>query len=257
MTDARTDLDARRASFLSKADEYERYRPGYPAEAVRWLVGSPTQRVLDLGCGPGKLTAQISEVGHDVVGVDPSLAMLQGARRKGLLVVRATAERLPFRDSSVDVVTAATAFHWFDVERAVPEMRRLLPSGGKVGLVTNMRDESVPWVKALSEIIGSEAAMAVTLGGAEGMEAEFVTKLEGGGLFTDTERRVFDYQQELTAEGLLGLVRSRSYIAILPDKEREERLAQVATLCREHPDLQARETFVMPYKTYGFRALAQ
>ena len=63
------------------------------------------------------------------------------------------------------------------------------------------------------------------------------------------------YRDELPAV-LLGLVRSRSYIAILPDNEREELLAQVARLCREHPDLQGRDTFMMPYKTHAVRSFA-
>lgn len=106
-------------------------------------------------------------------------------------MVQGMAERLPFADACVDLVTAATAFHWFGASLAVPEMRRVLKPGGAVGLATNVRDESVDWVRALSEIVGSETAMMATLGGAEGMPAEFVAKLERGGHFTGTEHQVF------------------------------------------------------------------
>lgn len=251
------DLHARRSSFLSKAEEYERYRPGYPAMAIEWVIGRSPRRVIDVGCGPGNLTSQLAEVGHEVVGVDPSPSMLERARKKGLRVVLAAAESLPFADACADVVTAATAFHWFDADRAVPEMRRVLGPDGIVGLLTNIRDERVPWVDALSEIIGSEAVMAVTLGGAEGMEAEFVSTLERGGLFTSTEHRIFDHEQVLGPEDLVGLVRSRSYIAILPDGERERLLDAIGELCREHPDLRGKDTFLMPYKTHAFRSWAR
>ncbi len=250
------DLHARRSSFLSKADEYERYRPGYPAAAVEWVIGRSSRRVIDVGCGPGNLTSQLAEVGHEVVGVDPSPNMLERARKKGLRVVLAAAELLPFGDACADVVTAATAFHWFDADRAVPEMRRVLGPDGIVGLLTNIRDERVPWIGALSEIIGSEAAMAVKLGGAEGMEAEFVSTLERGGLFRATEHRIFDHEQVLRPEELVGLVRSRSYIAILPDAERKRLLGAIRELCREHPDLRGKDTFLMPYKTHAFRSWA-
>lgn len=254
--DSRSDLDARRGSFLSKADDYERYRPDYPSAAIAWVVGSPSKRVIDIGCGPGNLTMRLNVFGHDVVGVDPSAAMLTGARKKGLRVVRGTVEALPFRHASVDVVTAATAFHWFDHERAVPEMRRVLRDGGRVGLVSNIRDETVPWVESLSEIIGSESAMAATLGGAEGMPAEFKMTLEAGGMFKSMEHEVFDFEQELTEEALVGLVASRSYVAILPEDERGPLLAAVRTLCETHPDLRGRSRFSMPYKTHAFRASA-
>ncbi|MQA99751.1 MAG: methyltransferase domain-containing protein [Actinobacteria bacterium] len=253
---ARENLNARRASFLSRAHDYGRYRPGYPVDAIRWVVGDEPTTVVDIGCGPGNLTSRLVELGHSVIGVDPSVAMLQGAIAQGLNVVGAAAEALPLGNATVDVLTAATAFHWFDHERAVPEMRRVLCAGGCVGLLTNMRDETVPWVKALSDIVGSEAAMAATLGGAEGMEAEFVVKLEGSGLFDSTEHRVFDFEQELTEEQLMGLMRSRSYISILPDGERDELLAEVQALCSEHPQLRDRESFLMPYKTHAFRATA-
>lgn len=236
--------------------DYDRTRPSYPIDAITWVVGSEPKQVVDLGCGPGKLTAQLVGLGHRAVGVDPSIAMLQGMVAKDLPAVCGTAEAIPLRDGCADVVTAATAFHWFDHTRAVQEMRRLLVPGGIVGLLTNFRDESVGWVKALSDIIGSEAAMAATLGGAAGMEGEFVAKLQGAGLFESTKHRVFDFEHELTEDTLVGLVRSRSYVAILPDEEREVLLDDVQRLCREHSQLAGRQRFSMPYKTHVFRSNA-
>jgi SAM-dependent methyltransferase len=250
------DLDRRRASFLSAADDYERFRPRYPVHAIRWVVGDGPKTILDVGCGPGNLTSQLAELGHVVVGIDPSMTMLQGMAAKGLSSVRGVAEALPVLDGCCDIVTAATAFHWFDHEKAVPEMRRVLRSGGRLGLFTNIRDESVSWVAALSTIIGSEAAMSVTLGGVDGMEEHFVAKLEGQGFFTATQHRIFDFEQLLTEDALVGLVKSRSYVAILSQGERERLLMQVRSLCRDHPDLHERDTFVMPYRTYVYRAIA-
>lgn len=254
--DPRTDLNARRASFLAEAEDYERYRPGYPDAAIAWLVGTSPQRVIDVGCGPGNLTTQLALLGHDVVGLDPSEAMLRAARKKALRAVRGAAEALPFADACADVVTAATAFHWFDHELAVPEIRRVLRPSGRVGLLTNIRDESVPWVEALSKIIGSESAMAATLGGAEGMPLEFTTRLEARGHFHGTQHRVFEYEQLLTVEGLLGLVKSRSYIRLLPDDEREGLVDEVRDLCRAHPDLGDPSGLVMPYTTHVLRSRA-
>lgn len=252
----RRNLDARRASFLTASTDYALTRPGYPIPAIEWVVGRGPKRVIDLGCGPGNLTSLLAELGHIAIGVDPSLEMLRGTVVNRVLTTGGSAEQIPLRTGCADVVTAATAFHWFDHERSVPEMRRILRMPGRVGLFTNFRDESVEWISSLSEIIGSETAMAVTLGGAAGIEQEFTRRLEGTGHFKSTEYRTFDYQQELCEDKLVGLVRSRSYVAILPDGQREELLADVRRLCREHPQLKGRETFSMTYKTHVFRAQA-
>jgi SAM-dependent methyltransferase len=197
-------------------------------------VGDDPKKVVDLGCGPGKLTASLVELGHAVVGIDPSMGMLEGMRRRGLLAICGRAEAIPLREASCDVVTAATPFHWFDAEKAVPEMRRVLTAGGRVALITNIRDEDEDWVKDVSQIIGSESAMAATLGGAQGMPKEF--KTEGGGHFVGMEHATFRFNQEPTEDHLVALVESRSYIAILPHDEKRQLLEEVRNLCRTHPD---------------------
>jgi SAM-dependent methyltransferase len=252
--DPREDLDTRRASFLSPND-YDRVRPGYPLDAIVWAVGERSQTIIDLGCGPGNLTADLARKGHHAIGIDPSPAMLMGMRAKALPAICGRAEAIPVRDGYANVVTAATAFHWFDHERAVPEMRRVLQPNGQVALLTNIRDETVDWVRALSDIVGSETAMAATLGGADGMPDDFRAKLEGGGLFGSMEHKVFDLEQELDEEGLVALVATRSYIAILPTEEKDRLMADVRVLCRDHPALQG-ESFAMPYKTHVFKAIA-
>lgn len=256
LSNQRGSIDARRAAFLAGAEDYERYRPRYPAAAVEWAIGRRPKRVIDIGCGPGNLTVQMEQLGHDVVGVDPSAAMLKVASRKGLRLVGGAAEVLPFVDACVDVVTAGTAFHWFDARRAVPEIRRILQEDGRVAILTNIRNEATPWVSALSGIIGSEAAMSVTLGGADRMEEELLSRLQGGGFFGMSEHRVFEHEQQLTPQELVGLVCSRSYVAILAADKREQLIANVKTLCREHPDLRGKESFVMPYQTHAFRSAA-
>jgi SAM-dependent methyltransferase len=256
VTDRRRDLDQRRASFLSAGTDYERTRPGYPRDAITWMIRDSPKRVIDLGCGPGKLTALLAELGHDAIGVDPSLSMLETMRSRGMPAICGRAEAIPLRDGCTDVVTAATAFHWFDAAHAVPEIHRVLRPNGTVALITHFRDESVDWVKALSDIVGSETAMAATLGGEKGMEALFSALLEDRGFFRDTEHRVFGYEQPMTEDALVGLIVSRSYIAILPKDEKDRIFDAVRALCRTHPDLRGAETFALPYRTHAFRAHA-
>jgi SAM-dependent methyltransferase len=246
------DVDARRASFLSVTDDYERTRPQYPEAAIRWAVGSPPKTVLDLGCGPGKLTAQLVALGHSAFGIDPSQRMLSGMRAKGLLSTCGRAEQIPIVDAALDVVTAAQAFHWFDHKLAVPEMRRVLKEGGRVCLFWNLRDESVEWVRRLSEIIGSEDAMGATLGDPDDFQIDVASLLTGGGAFESVEVQVFPYVQRLSEEGLIGLVRSRSYVAILSDDDRDQLLEDVRQLFKETAEGQ--EEITLPYRTVTFRA---
>jgi SAM-dependent methyltransferase len=235
-------------------DDYERSRPSYPAEAVHWIVGPESRRVLDLGCGPGKLTARLAELGHRVVGVDPAMTMLR-AMPGGLPAICGAAEAIPLRGGSVEAVTVAQAFHWFDHGRALPEIHRVLSPTGRVGLLWNLRDASVEWVRKLSNIVGSEDAMAATLGeaGAKGRDV-LASTLQRSELFDPVEREVFSFSQELDQEGLLDLVRSRSYVAILPEPKRREILDEVAELCSRHPQLEGGGRINLPYKTVAFRA---
>lgn len=250
-------IDERRASFRSVGDEYERVRPQYPRAAVTWIAGGEPGVVVDLGCGPGKLTSQLAEMGHTVVGVDPSLRMLKSMRAKRLPAVCGAAEAIPLRDACADLVTAAQAFHWFDHVRAVPEMRRVARTEGRIGLLWNFRDERVEWVASLRRLIGTEDVMPGKEGATEDFHADVVAKLEHDGAFGSVERKVFAYEQELTEDGLVDLVGSRSYVAILDQEDREEVLSNVRQLCRRHPQLRDATTFTLPYVTTAFRAKAR
>src|SRR6476619_1490919 len=145
-------------SFGSVVADSDRGRPSYPREAAAWLAGERPVTVLELGAGTGKLTAQLVALGHDVHATDPDTAMLDILRRD-LPDVRtsvASAEEIPLPDRSVDVVVCAQAFHWFDLDRALPEIARVLRPGGRLALVWNQRDERIPWVRRLGALIGTQ-----------------------------------------------------------------------------------------------------
>lgn len=237
----------RASSFGSVVGDYERGRPTYPAEAVAWLTGREPARVVDLGAGTGKLTRSLVALGHHVIAADPSLLMLReldvrvpSANRLG-----AVAEAIPVRDDWAAVVTAGQAFHWFDVEKALPEIARVLRNGGRLGLIWNTRDETVAWVRELSTMIGDERPG----------DDDWRDGLIRSPLVRDLEHRVFRFEQQLSREDLLALVRSRSYVATLSDNDRRSVLTRVLRLCDEHPDLAGRETLTMAYKTEAYRAV--
>lgn len=247
MMDAVTDQSRKSmlaASFDRAADTYERSRPGYPGEAVDWLLESGPRAVLDLGAGTGKLTRALAGRVPTLYAVDPSpnmLAQLESAVPEAITAV-GTAEAIPLPDASVDTVLMAQAWHWVDPARAVPEIRRVLRPGGVLGLIWNVRDESVPWVAELTRIIQPSAAESFVADG-EGLPDELgpVERLEV------PWRRPFDRQ------GLLDLVSSRSYVISAPPDERERILHEVSGLLDSHPELAGRTEWLMPYRTIAFR----
>jgi SAM-dependent methyltransferase len=212
-------------AFAEVAGAYERGRPTYSEDAVRWLVGEEPRDVVDLGAGTGKLTRVLAALGHRVTAVEPLDAMrgqLEAAV-PGVTAVSGNAETIPLEDASVDVVACAQAFHWFDHAVALPEIARVLRPGGRLALVWNTRDDRETWVSQLSEIIGNESVA----------ETDVTAPIRASGRFEPVETAEFRFEQALDRETLLDLVVSRSYCAKLTEADREPILAAVAKLYDE------------------------
>jgi ubiquinone/menaquinone biosynthesis C-methylase UbiE len=206
-------------SFGPVAEAYERGRPSFPREAAQWLVGDNPATVLEVGAGTGKLTEQLVALGHDVHATDPAEEMLEILSRKlpDTRTTQAAAEELPVPDRSVDVVVAAQSFHWFDLERALPEIARVLRPGGRLALVWNFRNEKIPWVRKLGTLLGSEELHA----------KEIAEPLVHSGLFGFVEEATFPFWQDINRDTIQDLVASRSNIALLDDDAREAKMAEV------------------------------
>ena len=235
-----------RLSFGGVADRYDRARPGYPREAAEWLVGSGGARVLELGAGTGKLTETLVGLGHEVLATDPDERMLHhlALRVPGAHACTGSAERIPARSRSVDVVVVAQAFHWFDHPVAVPEIARVLRPGGVLAMVWNERDESIPWVRKLGDLIGRQDH-----------PVDPVHALRTFPQFSFIDERPYRHWQTLNRTGLLDLVASRSNIAVLPEDERAERLDQVSALYDDYG--RGHDGMRLPYVTRCYRTVVQ
>ena len=117
--------------------------------------GERSIRVADVGAGTGKLTRAAVELGAEVVAVDPDPKMLAVLRENvhGVPTFVGSAESLPLPDASVDAVLLGQAWHWVEPRAGSAEVGRVLRSGGVLGLVWNIRDESVPWVARMTRIM--------------------------------------------------------------------------------------------------------
>ena len=231
-------------SFGTVAEVYDRGRPTYPREAAAWLAGAEPCTVLELGAGTGKLTAQLVALGHDVHATDPDpemLAMLQ-TRLPGVRTTVAAAEELPFADRSVDVVVSAQAFHWFDAERALPEIARVLKPGGHLALVWNQSDERIPWVRRLGDLIGHQDQVAAPA-------EPVVTSL----LFGFLEEESFRHWQQVDRRSIKELALSRSTILSLEAEERTAKLAEVQAFYDDYG--RGMDGMQLPYAARCFKAV--
>jgi SAM-dependent methyltransferase len=176
-----------------------------------------------------------------VVAIEP----IEGMRRQlvgavpGVPVVAGVAEAIPLAAASVDAVTVAQAFHWFDTDRSLAEIRRVLRPGGRLGLVWNRRDESVSWVRRLRDLLEPYEGLTPREWRRRWLKPEWTATG-----FTELEEAEFTYLQELDAEGLCGRVASISFIAALAQAERDDLLGRVRDLVAGFA-----EPFVLPYRT--------
>jgi ubiquinone/menaquinone biosynthesis C-methylase UbiE len=233
------------------ADAYDRGRPSYPDDAVAWLLhgvrrtGSAVD-VAELGAGTGRLTEQLLGRGCRVTATDPSEAMLARLVRRapGARVVVGTAEQMPLRSRSADVVVAAQAFDCFDAERALSEVTRVLRPGGQLAVLWSSRDERVPWVRRLGRVIGSDRPSEPTDDPAEAIDES--------GMFEEVERSTFRFWQPMTQDSLRDLVASQPHVAVMTGPERERVLHGADELYEEYG--RGHDGMLLPYVTTSCRA---
>lgn len=131
--------------FTGKADVYDKYRPTYPAELIDWLwEKTHANTVADIGAGTGIFTKCLSAKPWKITAVEPNADMLEKLRANlpDVEIVNAPAENTGIAPNSIDLVTAATAFHWFDKEKFKTECQRIFTPKGRLVLVWNNHREN-------------------------------------------------------------------------------------------------------------------
>jgi SAM-dependent methyltransferase len=230
---ARDELISRRASsFGSRAADYAEHRPDYPVDAVSWAlepVATARPRVLDLAAGTGKLTAVIASLRLDVVAVEPDDAMRAelAALMPEVTALPGTAEEIPLADAAVDAVLVGQALHWFDHEKALPEIGRVLRPGGVLAGLWNDDDLSIDWVQQLDRIHSSTDNRSNKRG--IDLPTEF-------GPFSELERGDFTHTQRRTAESLVATAATHSLFLTMPEPERSQKLGEMLAYLKSRPE---------------------
>jgi SAM-dependent methyltransferase len=245
MTDS--EMKRRSRSFDAWAAEYDRFRPSYPQalfDHIAQRLALPDHaQVADLGAGTGKAARQMARRGWHVAALEPGEGMLDVLRARaeaeGLLIEArvAPAEETGLADASVDLVTAAQAFHWFDKARAVPEMARIVrPSGGVAVFWNSRADGRSEFLAAYTELIARYVPDEhVDRRDRAGVIPTTRADLAQGGFFEVDDKFEIRHEVGMSQEHFAGYAFTASYTRLFVDEESQQRLrADLRALTSSH-----------------------
>ncbi len=250
-----------KVDFGSVADEYARYRPGFPHVLFDRLagygVGTRDQTIVDVGTGTGNLARGFARRGTRVIGIDPDERLIAQARRLdaavGVSVDYRTgrAESIPLPDGSADVVSAGQCWHWFDAPAAAREFHRVARPGGRAVVAY------FDWLPRAGNVVDATERLILEhnpawhLAGGDGFHTRPLPHLQAAG-FGAVETFSTDLEVSYTHEGWRGRIRSCSGVgAALPRDEADLFDAALARMLAEsYPD----EPLRIPYRVFAIVA---
>ena len=239
--------------FTKGARTYVSGRPDYPQALVVWLretLGMAAgMKVVDLGAGTGKFIPVLQTLDAEVTAVEPVAAMRAQcmALYPQVRVLDGMATAIPLPDAAADVVVCAQSFHWFARSEALMEIHRVLKTGGLLVLVWNGRDETVPWVAALTKIVNRYET-----GVPRYASGEWRTVFPAPGFDRVDEVHYSNAHRGKAEQVIMRRVLSTSFIADLPPQEQDRVTREVRALIEATPELAGRDEVSFPYTTSAF-----
>lgn len=226
--------------FSNRVADYVRYRPSYPEELIHTLAANAGLRsdsiVADVGSGTGISADLFLRFGCTVYGIEPNADMRAAAEARFQGQPRfhscnATAESTTLADSSVDLVAAGQAFHWFDIPKTRTEFLRILRPGGYVALFWNSRrTDTTPFLEAYEQLLHEFATDYEQINHTN-IDAAVLSQFFGDSPF---ETQSFPNSQEFNYEGLKGRLLSSSYAPAAGHPRHEPMLLALQQMFREH-----------------------
>ena len=239
--------------FSDRAEAYAKYRPGYPDDMLRFLEAlvAPPAAVADIGSGTGILTRGLLKSRYDVWAVEPNEAMRTAAERTldgcaTFRSVRGTAEATTLEDRTIDLITCAQAFHWFDRVQTRLEFSRILKSNGSTALIWNeRRDDASPINRPYDNLLKAMAPDYQNVNHRRVAAEDIRTFFAPG----EVELRIFENNQILDLDGFLGRLISSSYVPSLGQPGHRE-IVEAATRIYETYQVGGKITFEYETKVY-------
>ena len=227
--------------FSNRVANYVRYRPGYPPEVLDLFIDqmglAKSSVIADIGSGTGLSAKFFLENGNTLYGVEPNAAMREAAEEylkdfPNFISHDGTAEATHLADSSVDFVTAAQAFHWFDPEKTRTEFRRILKPGGYVALMWNERQlDSTEFLRDYEKFLLKYATDYTKV------RHENIDQEKLGAFFQNGyERATFLNEQIFDYAGLRGRLLSASYMPAEDDPSMPPLEAELKALFTRHAE---------------------
>ncbi|CAF1193497.1 unnamed protein product [Didymodactylos carnosus] len=241
--------------FQLGAEVYERGRPAYPDLVINLICATNPdlcqKTIVDLAAGTGKFTRMLVSAGAKLVtAIEP----VESMRRKlysipNIAVLNGTAENIPLVDNSVDIVTVAQAFHWFNGVAALEEIYRVLKPDGKLYLLWNLRDDDTcPWLQDMTKIIDKwqpkDHPHFKTM--------KWLKVFEDNSLFSSFSYERFSHDQCVTLDILFNRILSSSFISILDDKKKQILLQEVKAFLEQNAQTKEKTKFFVPYMTHVY-----
>jgi len=226
--------------FSNRVDDYLRYRPRYPQEVISFLRESgylsQSDVIADIGSGTGFLSLMFLEIGNKVFAVEPNKEMrLAGEQflmgHGDVASIDGTAEATTLPELSVDIVTAAQAFHWFDIEKFRDECRRILRGKALAIMMWNIRDqESTPFLRAYEQLLRVHGTDYAQIRHHDISDDEVGVFYGGAGCRIQS----FPNNQVLDFESVKGRLLSASYVPKTGEKGFDPMIADLRKIFDQH-----------------------
>ncbi len=243
-------------SFGAVAADYDRLRSEPPDEALDWLLPAGATDALEIGAGTGLFTRKLAERVPHVTAIEPDARMraVLSSQVRDVEVLEGHAEELPAADGSYDVVTAQSAWHWVDEERAIPEVARVLRPGGRLALVWNGTNRSIDWMRDLwagGVELDPDDKSKLDRRRRRRHQVDELTLREW---FIDPETKLFTWSRTMTKDELIGLAATYSAVIVMEDEAKAAHLAGMRRYLDAHPELAQGDDIEVPMRAFCWRA---